>query len=462
MAKHLRHRLRRIAPVQYQQISFLIVIGIVLAASLIRIRLYGDPHLSIAGNDTQTYVDASRVPLFSSEIMTGRRLLTTNLVYKLFEPEEGYQILVNGSVETTHRAFQPGFDGIVIFQLILSILGWGALALMSAWYLQSPIMKVIGASFILIFAFTPQMADWDSILMSESLTFSLFAMQLAILIRLAFSINQDPDKNIAPWLVLWALIFFFWTFLRDTNIVASAITIFMIGITFVSSRYRKIRLLHGAIVFLAAVMLLGIVTTGNSVRSIVQIRNLYHDDIFPHESRIAIFQEMGMPVDDIHDPKFEPWLAEHGAKSMFRFMFSHPGYPLEKLVNDFPVSFQETKQTYFKAPEMGDIRQPLMKLGEALHPETALPFLMSLILLIGLFALAAKNAPSSRPWTWLALWLFLSATLTLIPTILGDTWALNRHALFSSMIYRLFIWLFVVVIMDIALSSESSSQLTAA
>lgn len=458
MLKNIRQTLFNIPQARWRDIAFFIVIGFVLVASIVRIRLYGDPHLSIAGNDTQTYVDASRVPLLSSEIMTGRRLLTTNLVYKFFEPEGGYQILVNGSLETTRRAFQPGFDGIAFFQLILSIVGWGVLALMVAGYLKHPLMKIMSAVLVILFAFTPQMADWDSILMSESLTFSLFALQLALLIRITFALYKDPDVKSIPWFIAWAIVFFFWTFLRDTNLVASVITVFMIAGVLISLRYRRNKSLYGAMIFLAAVVILGMVTAGSSVRSIVQLRNLYKDDIFVHESRVAIFQEMGMPADDLYDPEFEPWLAEHGAKTVFRFMLAYPGYPLEKLVNDFPLGFQEIKQTYFNAPEMGDIRQPLMDIGDTLHPETATPFLLSAILLIGLLTLAMKNTSTSRPWAWLALWLFLTATFTLIPTILGDTWALNRHALFSSMIYRLFIWLFAIIIMDIALDQDNRTQ----
>ena len=457
MLKIIRQTFAALTPARRRDIAFFIVLGFILSASIVRIKLYGDPHLSIAGNDTQTYVDASRVPLSSSEIMTGRRLLTTNLVYKFFEPEDGYQVLVNGSLETTRRAFQPGFDGIVIFQLILSIVGWGALAFMVASYLKQPLMKILSAALVILFAFTPQMADWDSILMSESLTFSLFALQLALLIRIAFALYEDPNARFIPWLIAWAVVFFFWTFLRDTNLVASVITALMIAGVLISLRYRRNKALYGGLVFLATVVVLGMVTAGISIRSIVQLRNLYKDDIFVHESRVAIFQEMGMPADDLYDPEFEPWLAEHGAQTVFRFMLAYPGYPLEKLVNDFPSGFQEIKQTYFNAPEIGDLRQTLMDIGDTLHPETPTPFLLSGILLIGLLLLAMNNVSTSRPWAWLGLWLFLTATLTLIPTILGDTWALNRHALFSSMIYRLFMWLFAIVIMDIALDQDNQT-----
>lgn len=135
-------------------------------------------------------------------------------------------------------------------------------------------------------------------------------------------------------------------------------------------------------------------------------------------------------------------------------MLSHPGYPLTKMIRDFPIAFVEIKQTYFKTPELGASRDVLMGIGDALHPENTTPFVMSLILLIGLGWLAYRNISLSRPWTWLALWLFLSATAAMITSILGDTWGLNRHALFSTSTYRLFMWLFAIVIMDIALDRE--------
>ncbi|MEN9562912.1 MAG: hypothetical protein RIR73_1156, partial [Chloroflexota bacterium] len=104
-----------------------LVLVILLLWGAFRLSVYGDLSLSIAGNDTITFVEGSQVPLFSADMMTGRRLLTTNLIYKIFEPDSGYEILVNGSLETSRRVFQEGFDGIVILQTIVSILGWSAL-----------------------------------------------------------------------------------------------------------------------------------------------------------------------------------------------------------------------------------------------------------------------------------------------------------------------------------------------
>ena len=432
------------------------VLALILIASFLRVKFYGDPALSIAGNDTITYVEASQVPLFSAEIFTGRRLLTTNLVYKMFEPESGYEILINGSLETTRRGFQNGFDRIVIFQLILSLVGWGALAWSVSQTLRNSWMQVIGAALILAFAYTPHMADWDSILMSESLTFSLFALQLALLIKITFDLYRDPNAKVTGLIMVWGVVAFFWVFLRDTNVFTALMTLGMIAILMVSPRYRKKKTLVGTMLFLVFVVVLGLVTARASVRTVVQIRNIYKDDIFPNPGVVTVFQNMGMPVDSFFAPEFEPWLQTEGASTLFRFMLTHPGYVGTKLWNDFPDSFYEIKQTYFTARDLNPARNILFEVGNSLHPENPTPFLASILPLIGLLLLASKDIGDSRPWAWLGLWLIFTATLTLIPTILGDTWALNRHALYSTMIFRMTMWLFPIILADTALERDSN------
>ena len=145
--------LQRIALLsQSPRLGMFLVLSILIGWTVFRLMAYGDPALSIAGNDTITFIEGSQVPLFSAEMMTGRRLLTTNLIYKIFEPEGGYEILVNGSLETSRRIFQPGFDGIVILQLISSILGWGALTWVIAWHMKHLASKLMTALVLPAFA----------------------------------------------------------------------------------------------------------------------------------------------------------------------------------------------------------------------------------------------------------------------------------------------------------------------
>ncbi len=454
--KNVRSFLTNIKVKLQKNIYRSVVFGIILLALGMRVTLYGDPALSIAGNDTASYIESSQVPLFSKEMMTGRRLLTTNLIYKVFEPSDGYQILVNGSIATTRRVVQPGFTGIVVAQLIFSIAGWVLLALSISENIKHPLMKILSVVAVVLFAFTPQIADWDSILMSESFTFSLFALQLAILIKLAFSFYKNQNLLNPAYLIVWAIIFFLWTFLRDTNLFVSFVTAGMIVILLVSFRFRNNIYLKSILVFVVAILFVGLATSGNSTRSQVQMVNIYNDDLLRSPASVSTLKKLGMPTPNSAD--YQVWFQENAAKSLVKFMIIHPGYPTMKIIKDFPDAFTEIKQTYFKAPELAQQRETLLELGNSLHPENTTPVMMDLLLLIGAILLAIKNKnEASQTWAWLGIWLMLTASVTLIPTILGDTWAINRHALFSTMIYRLFMWVFPIVIMDIALNQNTQT-----
>ena len=433
--------------------SALLVLGLIIGFCGMRLSTYGDIQLSIAGNDTQSYIDASHAPLFSSEILTGRRLLSTNLLYKFFEPKDGYKIIVNGSIETTRRIVQPSFTGIVGLQLILSLFGWGFLAFIVANHLDNLLTKILAVSTILLFAFTPQIADWDSILMSESLTFSLFALEIGLTVKIVFMIFNNQNHNIKIYLLFGAIVHFIWTFLRDTNLFVSLLTFSMIALILFSVHYRKNKNIHSVLIFFGFIFTLGLITASNSTRSQVQLINLYQDDLLPNAIRFETLKELGMP--DPNTPEYQTWFSQNAGKALIQFMIKHPGYPIIKILSDFPFAFTEIKQTYFKAPELNPTREILMNIGNALHPENTTPFLASLVLLIGFIHLFYKNIPKSKAWAWIGLWLFLCASITLIPTILGDTWALNRHALFSTTLYRLFMWLFTIVLIDISLQQKN-------
>ena len=431
-----------------------VVLFILVLWGIFRLTVYGDPALSIAGNDTSTYVEASRVPLFSAEMMTGRRLLTTNLLYKVFEPESGYEIIVNGSLETSRRVLQPGFDRIVILQLILTILGWGTLTWVISSHMKSFLTKILTALVIPAFAFTPQMADWDSILLSESMTFSLFALQFAILIFIVFSLNKDPNAKVLPWLICWGVVYFFWANLRDTNNYVAPILFGLSALTLFTPKFRRSKALIGVMIFTSILFILGVVTFQQSGRSLISTINVYISDIFPFPARVEFMKDLGMPEPETAE--FYVWFEENGVSGMVRFLLAHPGYDLEKIVRDFPEAFKEIRQTYFHTPETKLLRARLIAFGETLHPETSAPFSMGMMLLLGILALAFANRTDTiRPWAWLGTFIFVSASIVIIPTILGDTWAINRHALFSTMIFRLSMWLFAIIVMDIALTREN-------
>lgn len=436
-----------------QKLGDVIVIIFLLAWVGFRLYSYGDPALSIAGNDTITFIEGSQVPLFSAEMMTGRRLLTTNLIYKIFEPEGGYQILVNGSAETTRRVVQPGFEGIVVLQFIFSILGWCGLTWVVASKIKSLPVKIAAALIIPAFGFSPQIADWDSILMSEALTFSLFVLQLALLIHIVFSLHKDPTAKVNFWIILWGVVYFFWANVRDTNNYAALVLMGLTGLTLLFRKYKNKQLI-GIVVFSVILFILGVTTFNASGRSLISTINIYTSEIFPYPTRVEYMQEqLGMP--EPNTAEFFAWFEESGVPGITRFFAAHPGYVVDKLYRDFPDAFRQSVQVYFTVPDKKIFREFVITVSESLHTEATTPFTLGLMLLIGILLVAVnKTSEDAYPWAWVGTFVFMVATIAIIPTILGDTWALHRHTIFSIAMYRLSMWFFALILMDLALNNK--------
>jgi len=47
--------------------------------------------------------------------------------------------------------------------------------------------------------------------------------------------------------------------------------------------------------------------------------------------------------------------------------------------------------------------------------------------------------------------MFLFASLNIVVVILGDAYGLTRHALLATSVFRLFMWFFLIVLIDLAL-----------
>ena len=428
------------------------VLALILAAIYLRWHIYGDLRLSIANNDTQSYVTSAKARPLSWEAFTGRRLFTTNLLYRLFRPKEGYEILVNGSAGTTRRQVQPTFAGMAVFQNLASILCWTVLTVIIAGGLKNRGLQILAALVITTFAFTPQLADWDSVLTSESLTFSLFTLQFGLLALLITRLFKDPEATPATIFlaILWLLTVFFWTFLKDGNLYTLVVDALAIGglLAFKSLRRQKILflILLGA---LASFFALGWATAARSSRSQIQLWHVYEVSILPSPARAEFMKAQGMP--DRPSAKFSRWFRQHAQEAYVKFLLTHPGYVLTNYTRDSLAAFASGVQPYFTAPEL-PLRQALIPFGQVLHPSDPSPMLMDTLLLAGVWAIALKRRPDSGlAWAWLASWLYLAAHAGMFITVFGDAYALTRHALMATTMFRLFMWMFAIVVIELAL-----------
>lgn len=447
----MNHKLLHL-PEKWHQIIVLIII--VLAVS-IRIKAQGDPRLSIANNDTASYVSSSEVSLFSWDAFSGRRLFTTNAVYQLLKPDDDYKIFVNGSVNTTKRRLQPSFVNIVLLQFTVSIISWGLLTLSITRHLKNIFPKILAAVLIVSFAFVPQIADWDSVLSSESLSFSLFALQSGLLIDLAFRFTKDPRPTFQTYILtaIWLIVIFFWAFLKDAHLYGIVVLALMIAGTLISTRFKKQKLIHLILLVLSGFILLGWISSGKSERSQIQMVNVYKSDILSDPAHIEFMRAHGMP--DPGSPEYGNWFATSSKNSYLRFLLFNPGYVAINYFEDVPYAFSENAQTYFNTQPQFLLRKALIPAGNILHPENSAPMFVDILLLLGIFAVLLKNnTPENRVWGWMAVWIFLFAGTNMFVNIFGDVFALPRHALLATTAFRLFMWVFIFVFIDLVIFSR--------
>ncbi len=432
-------------------VGFIILLILTLGVFL-RLTAYGDLGLSVATEDTDSYLESSEVNLLSWEAFTSDLPFTPNLLFKLLRPATGYKIhrVSNVDTGTISRSNNPGFRSVAILQTVISLLAWTSLAWFFSSHLNSGPVRILAAGLIILFAITPQVADWDSELGTDSLSISLFVLAVAFLIPLAFLIYEKPMLSwlrIALFLVFFTALFL-WTFDRDVNPYAIVSVPFFIFGLLLFPKYRKS----------LALILAGILVTALFVISVVSVRQrppvgrnfnyLWQIDIMPYPARVEFFTERGMPEDDT--PEFNTWLLAHGDYNYMLFLISHPGYTVANYFEDMVYAFSINMQPYFHARNL-DLHYPLTVLGDFLHPESPAVYIVIIILFSAVIGFAySGNQPGAVVFTWILAWCFVTASITLFLSIFAIPFALPRHALSSTVTFRLLMWLLLFIVADFA------------
>jgi len=418
---------------------------------LVRLTSYGDLSLSVANADTASYIKGGATPMLTKDMLTRSRLFTTNLLYYLADVQEcEIQAVSYPAIRTeTYRAIQPCFDGIVFFQNIVSIIAWSMLALVISARLNGGYEKVLAAILITAFGFTPAVADWDSILGSESLTFSLFAISVALVVESCFRFVEDTGNSrrsiFLNMLVITVLAL--WAFTRDANIYMLLVLLAMSIIPALAvPALRKNRKLPGSIAVVLIITVIGLQSAMLSRRWEVPLTNVFTDLILPHPARVEFMQNLGMP--DPASAAYYEWFIGNAPRAYARFLLFHPGYTLTSFTAELGGIFSENIQPYFYS-EQTPARIALIAVNDILHPKTHLVFILDILLTAGLlFSIFRRKNKNFAVWVWLGTWLFLSASFMLAVGFFADSIGVTRHTMFAVEVFRLMMWLFLIILFD--------------
>ncbi len=350
----------------------IILLVLVIVSNSIRVAIYPSSSLSVSMLDTGSYLNTAKIPLNSWDFFTANRSLTVPLVYKLFEMPGGYaatnvsEPAVQGNVGKLGE--QPGFGGVISFQIALSMLGWSLLACAFYLRLRNRLVGLLGSALILAFGFSPQMAEWDSVAISESLSFSLFAILMSLsLVILPWLDDHRKGRSWVKILViaLWGVVGFFWIFTRDTNAYLMALIASLLLLLFVVRFFNR---KQGQPVmfslFLLSLLLFGFhqVTFRSSDRWFKPLMNNLTRNVFPYSTRVQFFAERGMPVYEellsvrgsleynrlMEHEDFIDWARKDGLSAYTSFLIHTPRWALIKFSDSIDFMFSENLQPYFK------------------------------------------------------------------------------------------------------------------
>ena len=447
----------------------LIILLIFAVGLYIRAYWYDDLRLSTANAETDSYISASHASIFSWKIFAGQRLFTTNLIYKMANDSANCLITSYGKPgigEEVERAVQPCFDKIALLQNFLSMFGWCFLAWILARWLKDPFVKIVGATSVMLFGFTPQIAEWDSVLSPESLSLSMFAVLLGLMLEVVFraAAADEPfrsaaDKILLTVLTIWYLL---WVFVRDVHLYAIPITILMLIPLFFIKKFKTARPLYFVTAILAIFFVVGYLSARDSLRATrFPLMNSLDAYILPYPSRVEFFRQYGMPEKEAPNykdaPIYQAWADENAPKAYAMFLLTHPGFVVTTLWSNLDMLNGEYTQPYFVTDQIKN-REFLLAVGEMVNPQTGFVYLITLaILLIYFFHAIQFRTPRLSAWAWLAFLVYGIAAATLFISYFGDTAGLRRHIMPSVEMLRLYLWVFLLPFFDLSLDGKSKA-----
>lgn len=450
----------------------IIAIGIFLGLRIFT----SDPWTAaVATNDTDSYVVTARTPLFSAGFFSGPRPITVPLLYKILTPPGGYDTSIRSEPsigKLPGLRDLPGFRNIALVQSILSVLCWAVLAYSLYRKLSNRWLRYASVSFVLLSACLPEIVSWDHVMMAESLSYSLFALLVAISLQLfdvSFFTETAPIKT-QKWLAAGFLVtMFLWVNTRDTNIyfleVILASLIIGLAIPVISSRFKKISHL-GVITLIICCLIVGFHQAGarGSTRLVNPLINNLTSNVFPYTTRVKFMHDKwGMPDSpDIisngasanystikENKEFVDWVQEKGLRAYTDFMINTPLWTSQILINSFSDTFGYYKQPYYD-PWSVNLPVNPKQLTRLVNWSSSDLIIISLFMILLSIARNLKQGSISVwPLIGMMACIWLGASLMYAASYLGETWgSAARHIQNVILTYRLLIMVYLPLIFD--------------
>lgn len=405
--------------------------------------------------DTFVYIRVAEYGLNEHGFWFGERPFTIPLVYKAL----GLTSETRLNPDQVHRVTQ--------FQLSFAIAAWGLLAASVGWATSTNWHRATALVLVLAFASTLDIAQWDRILLSESISTSLFALLIAGWItgvRL-WGFTRRPPRSI--WLIVYlagmTVVTVLFSFTRDANAYLLGTGSILLAVTTITRRVWRERL-RSIAVFLSLVMALTFVFQDRTIvlgqRWLGPFLNVFSARILPVDKFVRFFEERGLPADAITQEMYlgrsvllsqlnenqegrrlKDWIELNGRSAYIQFLISRPvqtlGKPLLRA-----LSMVSPDSSEYRLPQRPD---PVwaQAISGVFFPRSM--EILALLVIVSVVALVlAPQRHGAEPLLFAAIGLLVLAYPLALLVWHGDAIELERHSYQLALQVRLAAWLLFI------------------
>lgn len=443
--------------VLYTVIIYFFIVGKLSYVNFSALRVY---------RDTISYAETAGAPWFSLQFWAGVRPFTYPLLLKAY----GINLSNYDNTSATADAIQ--------FQYWFSIIAWFVFAFVLSLKLRRSWLKPLAFGLILSFGLNLEISIWESILITESISISLFVLLLTAWLLWDFPSGelQHPMIEILK-LGFLILVSIFYIFTRESNqyfVLIGAILFPLAGlIGRASQRRRKYYWAY----FFAFILVVLLKTVSFSTSNLWQIHIYDHLAlrILKDEGALTYFTEAGLPVSDElmgitempgyeyqeylrHDPEMKPaqdWINRYGVATYIKYLVSQPIASMVEPFRQLP-SLLNGDNLEYHSPRFGVPTIPvwLVSLTNQFYPRESLIMWGFLVLMvIGIVGSLIKDHSQS---SWLVVGILL---ISLYPMLFivwhGNPMEIERHAAQIGIQYRLGAWMAILLLIDHLSASDS-------
>jgi hypothetical protein len=329
-------------------------------------------------------------------------------------------------------------------QLVVSIGSWLVLAFVVGSCFERSAIRTAAIGGVLAFSCSPLVAQWDGVLLSESLSLSLLALVLAATIQLA---RRPRPAALAAVVGVAAL----WSSTRDTNAwawlpIALALFLWLLR--------RERALAVGLVLSTTGIVAVTAWSGGSPQRWEPLMIDNVNERILADPSATHYFAEHGMPLQsdlrrrlfasrrplsrfdrDTTLQPFREWLLRSGRATYFRYLLSHPRATLQAPLSRSGLLLSPVGLDYFRPPGFRSFLPGFV--DHVLFPRDGRNVLIWIAILAAAGAVASRRARPTGGASALAVAAIGAVIVLAILIWAGEPREVPRHELVPIVMSRL-------------------------